>query len=61
MLKIIHILSCLKEIICFEYALFVKHANVDMMFGCHGNMYLDNLFVNLILVLITRYWLIKCV
>ena len=42
--KVIHILSCCKEIVCFEYALFVEYAIFvkSLMvgcFGCHGNMY----------------------
>ena len=60
MLIITYILSCWKEIICFDYALFVIYVafvNVGLMIGCHGDTNLDHLFVNLILVLISRYWL----
>ena len=62
MLKIIHILLCWKEMVCFEYALFVKYgiyikSLMVWCFCCHGNMNRDNSFVNLILVLKTRCWL----
>ena len=62
MLKISQILSCWKEIICFECALFVEYAIfvkslMVWCFGCHGNIDWDNSFVYLILVLIIRCWL----
>ena len=59
MFKIIHILSCWKEIVCFEYALFVEYAIfvkslMVRCFGCHGNMNGDNSFSNLNLMLKIR-------
>ena len=61
MLKIIHILSCWKEIICIEYAHFVEYdifvkSLMVRCFGCHGYMSWGNSFVKLILVLIIRCW-----
>ena len=47
MLKNIHMLSCWKQIICFDYVLFVEYA-----------LFVKSLMVkNLILVLIIRRWL----
>ena len=34
MLKIIRILSCWKEVVCFEYALFVEYAILCEMADC---------------------------
>ena len=58
-------MACWKEIICFEYALFVEYANfakplMVCCFGCHGNMNLDNSFVNLNLALIIGAGYIIC-
>ena len=51
MLKIIHMMSLWKEIICFEYALFFEYAIfvkslVVLCVCCHGDMNWDNSFCN---------------
>ena len=37
--------------------LFFVKSQIEKCFGCHGDMNLDNLFVNFILVLIISFWL----
>ena len=59
MFKIIHILSCWKEIVYFEYALFVEYAIfvkslMVWCFGCHGNTNWDNSCVYIYLMLKIR-------
>ena len=59
MFKIIHILSCWKEIVYYEYAFFVEYAIfvkllMEWCFGCHGNTNRDNLFVYFNLMLKIR-------